>query len=144
MDASNSFRSIVKWVCGGGTYRLFMSDTSFQLQELYSGTLEEVVNQCGRQYTGVGVRSWVSFSSFLFLFFFPCAGCQTKGAHFTTEQHSWPYFHTVLTILWGVRMMRLLTKLHLHCKCYIDYVVDGLVWNNKVCYLNWCNGANRI
>lgn len=72
MDARNSFRSIVKWICAGGTYRLFiMSDTSFQLQDLYSGTLEKIVNQCGRQYTGIGVRSWVSFSSFFVFVFFP-------------------------------------------------------------------------
>lgn len=74
---------------GVGTLRLFIvSDTSFQLQDLYSGTLEKVVNQCGVQYAGIAVRSWVSFSS-SFMFFFSCGtGCQTKGAHFTAEQHS--------------------------------------------------------
>lgn len=81
MDARNSFRSIVKWICAGGTYRLFiMSDTSFQLQDLYSGTLEKIVNQCSRQYTGIG-PGLVSHL-FLFLFFFPMCWVSDQGSTF--------------------------------------------------------------
>ena len=36
---------------------------------LHSGTLEKVMNPCGRLYAGIGVRSWVSFLSLLCFFF---------------------------------------------------------------------------